>query len=265
MAGRFYPGDAESLSASVGGYLGVGSANRVLARMLMVPHAGFVYSGAIAGETFARAKIPPTAIVMCPNHTGYGVRRSLWPSGSWHLPGFDLEVDSKLAASVRESADLTEDHLAHVREHAIEVELPFLHALRNDVKIVPICLAGLSYAECEEVGLGIARSIAEQEQRESERVLVVASSDMSHYISADSARSLDRKAIDQVLALDAEGLYRTVKQFEISMCGYVPTTVALVAARQLGATRAELCRYGNSGETSGNFDEVVGYAGVLVS
>jgi AmmeMemoRadiSam system protein B len=232
--------------------------------MLMAPHAGYVYSGKIAGATYARVIVPRLAVVLCPNHTGFGVKRSLWPKGRWQLPGFDLRVDEALAESACEHAKLTEDHLAHVREHAIEVQLPFLHALRPDVGIVPICLAGLRYDECEEVGRGLAAAIRDCERTRQERVLIVASTDMSHYIPADEAKRLDLRAIERVRALDPEGLYTTVKRDEISMCGYIPTTVALAAARELGAAHAELVRYGNSGETSGKFDEVVGYAGLVV-
>lgn len=263
MSGRFYPGQAERLNEKVGECLGVPAAEPAPARMVMVPHAGYVYSGAIAGATYARVNVPRLVVVLCPNHTGFGVKRSLWPKGRWRLPGFELPVDEPLAESALAHAKLTEDHLAHVREHAIEVQLPFLHALRPDVSIVPVCLAGLRYDECEEVGRGLASAIAECESVRHERVLIVASTDMSHYISADEARRLDLRVIERVRALDPEGLYTTVKRDEISMCGYVPTTVALVAVRELGGAAAELVRYGNSGETSGNFDEVVGYAGLV--
>jgi MEMO1 family protein len=264
VSGRFYPSEPDRLRASVGAYLGVPPAERMVARGVVAPHAGYVYSGKIAGETYARILVPPVAFVLCPNHTGFGVKRSLWPKGRWSLPGFELQVDDELASSALEHAGLSEDHLAHVREHAIEVHLPFLHALRSDVRIVPLCLAGLSYAECEEVGRGIARAIVEWERTHAERVLIVASTDMSHYIPADEARVLDGKALARVRELDAEGLYTTVKREEISMCGYVPTTVALVAARELGSQSATLVRYGNSGDTSGKFDEVVGYAGLTI-
>jgi AmmeMemoRadiSam system protein B len=265
VAARFYPSEPERLRSSVGVYLGNPGPNPVEARAVVAPHAGYVYSGKIAGETYAKVSVPRVVFVLCPNHTGFGVKRSLWPKGHWRLPGFDVPVDEELAASALEHAKLTEDHLAHVREHAIEVHLPFLYALRSDVRIVPLCLAGLAFAECEEVGRGIARAISDFERAHAERVMIVASTDMSHYISADEARVLDRMAIDRVRQLDAEGLYTTVKREEISMCGYIPTTVALVAARELGSVRAELVRYGNSGETSGNFDEVVGYAGLYIS
>lgn len=143
--------------------------------------------------------------------------------------------------------------------------MPFLHALRPDVAVVPICLSGLDYPACRRVGEGIAAAIRSHEQECEDRVLLVASTDMSHYVPAEFARKLDSMAIERVLALDPEGLYAVVTENDISMCGYIPTCVALVAARALGATRAELVRYGSSGEVSGDYAQVVGYAGVIVS
>ena len=265
VAGRFYPSDPTQLGRVVERYLAQEAPEGLSARMLMVPHAGYVYSGAIAGETFAEARVPSSAVVLCPNHTGLGARRSLWSHGSWHLPGFDLRVDDELAALVLEEAGLEEDRLAHLREHAIEVQLPFLHARNPRLTIVPICLGRLSFPECRSLGEGLARAIRRIEQKRGERVLLVASSDMSHYISADDARRLDSRAIERVLALDPEGLHAVVTEQGISMCGYIPTTVALAAARELGATKAKLVRYGNSGDVSGDYEQVVGYAGVLVS
>jgi AmmeMemoRadiSam system protein B len=265
VAGRFYPAEPSRLAAIVESCLGAPVEPPIPARMVMAPHAGYVYSGGIAGTTYARVQVPESAIVLCPNHTGLGTRRALWMGGAWRLPGFDVEVDHELASLARDYADLNDDPSAHLREHAIEVHLPFLHARRSDVTVVPICLGGLGWNECRNLGEGLARAIREIENQRSGRVLLVASTDMSHYISADQARELDSHALERVLALDPEGLHRVVVREDISMCGFIPTTVALVAAKMLGAERAELVQYGNSGEVSGDFDQVVGYAGVVVS
>lgn len=230
----------------------------------MAPHAGYVYSGAIAGETYARVTVPAAAVVLCPNHTGLGDRRSLWDGGSWSFPGFTLDIDAELRRRLLRSGSLHPDELAHLREHAAEVQMPFLHALRSDVRVVPICLGGLGLSECREIGLDVAGAIREHEREQGERVLLVASTDMSHYVPADTARYFDQHAIERVLALDPEGLFEVCEREDISMCGYLPTTVSLFAARELGATRAELVRYGSSGEVSGDFSQVVGYAGVIV-
>ncbi|MGI5862338.1 MAG: AmmeMemoRadiSam system protein B [Myxococcales bacterium] len=259
VAGRFYPGDPARLSNLVAGFLqSEVAASPALA--VVAPHAGYIYSGAIAGAAFARVQVPRTVIVLCPNHTGRGERRSLWSSGSWLLPGAELPVDVELAGELKRQAGLADDQAAHHLEHAVEVQLPFLRARNPEVRIVPLCLGGLTQVECLALGERIAGAVADRRGE----VLLVASTDFSHYVPADEARDLDMLAIDRVRAVDPEGLFETVQAREISMCGYVPTTVVLAAARALGARSAELVRYGHSGETSGDFDQVVGYGGLTV-
>ncbi len=271
VAGTFYPADPASLRREVARLVRSELPARDAVACL-APHAGYVYSGAIAGRTFAEVRVPRRAIVLCPNHTGRGAARSIWPEGAWRTPLGEVAVDAELAARVAHEAGLTPDRAAHLREHAGEVELPLLLRARertmrsgdapaaagDPLSIVPVCLAGLSLAACTAIGEGLARAIGDED------VLIVASSDMSHYLPADTARALDELALNALVALEAEALYRTVALHDISMCGVVPATVAVVAARALGATRATLVRYGNSGEASGDFDRVVGYAGVTI-
>ena len=263
MAGRFYPADPVRMDQELSEYLARSPGARGSARdatAVVAPHAGWMYSGRIAGETYAEVRVPDRVVVLCPNHTGLGARRSLWKAGSWRIPGGDVAVETALAERLQNATTLKNDRLAHLHEHAIEVHLPFLRAKNRDFRVVPICLGGLSFPECRELGEALGSALA----NETERVLIVASTDMSHYISADAAEKLDTLALDRVKALDAEGLFRVVTEENISMCGYVPTTVALIAARVLGAKSGALVRYGNSGETSGDYDRVVGYAGLLI-
>jgi len=236
------------------------------ALLALVPHAGYIYSGRIAGAIFARIDVPEHVLVLCPNHTGLGSARALWCRGAWRTPLGDVEIAQDLTECLMRHAPLDDDQLAHVHEHAIEVELPFLQQraaqLRiAQLRIAPLCLQRLELDECLELGEALARGI----EAFGQRVLIVCSSDMSHYIRADLAAELDRLALDQVEALNASGLYRTVIERRISMCGFIPTTVGLAAARSLGAKRAQVLEYGNSGETSGDFGRVVGYAGALVT
>lgn len=260
VAGRFYPGDAAALRREVAELLGPPVA-AAPALALVGPHAGYVYSGAIAGQTWARVLVPRRVVLMCPNHTGRGVPLSLWPGGGWRLPTGVVPVDEALTEAIRTQCGATPDRAAHLHEHALEVHLPFALARQPELRIAALCLAGLSAAECRAVGEGLAAVVRDSGD---EPVLLVASTDMSHYIAADEAAALDGLALAQIEALDPEGLYRTVQRHHISMCGVLPTTVALFAARSLGATRAELVRYGNSGERSGDYERVVGYAGVVV-
>ncbi len=260
VAGRFYPGTAAEVAQSLA-QLRPAPVQPVDAIALMVPHAGWIYSGAIAAETWASAKIPSRVVLMCPNHTGQGARRSIWSGGPWQVPGGQVEVDEPLTDALARACALTPDVHAHAREHAIEVQLPMLRALRPDVRIAAICLAGLDADACARLGEALAEVVAGDE----EPPLLVASSDMSHYVSAHEAATLDELALARALALDPDGLHDVVRRRRISMCGVVPMTVTLHAARRLGARSARLVRYGNSGERSGDFDRVVGYAGVLVT
>lgn len=266
VAGRFYPAEAAQLAAEVERCLSSGTEPRAApepALAVVAPHAGYVYSGAIAGRTLASVQIPPRVIILCPNHTGLGEPSSVWQRGSWRIPGADVPVDAELADLLLRKTELVPDVLAHRREHAIEVQIPLLRALSPKLRIVPICLARLSFAACRALGEGIADAVSSLPMQE--RPLIVASTDMSHYISATLAEQLDALALARVRELDAQGLHATVERERLSMCGYIPTTVALVMAKALGGTGARLIQYGNSGEVSGSFDEVVGYAGLVVN
>jgi AmmeMemoRadiSam system protein B len=182
--------------------------------------------------------------------------------GSWQTPLGEVPLDSELAELLlRRSPSVRVEEAAHEEEHSVEVQLPFLQFLRPEFSIVPVCVSPVAdFAALEDLGKGLADAI-----RESGRdVLVVASTDMSHYVSQETAREKDFLAIDEILALDARGLYDVVQEQDISMCGFQPTTAAILAAKELGASRADLIRYMTSGEASGDFDQVVGYAGLRI-
>jgi len=258
VAGQFYPGTASGLSRALL-ELTREEKERLPAIGVVSPHAGYVYSGAVAGELFSSIQVPGRAVIFCPNHTGIGEDAAIMSRGAWRMPWGDVPVDEELAARLETACPLLrEDASAHSREHAIEVQLPFLHRFRPDVRIVPVALGRLSLEECRELGENVADAI----EGDSERPLLVASSDMSHYVPDAVARKKDRMAIDRMLALDPEGLYRIVQTERISMCGVMPATVVLFAARRLGATTARLIRYATSGDVSREFDQVVGYAGL---
>lgn len=264
VAGRFYPGEPEALAAQVASLLAERPEGRATAEPprpvlgVLAPHAGYMYSGAVAGATFARVTVPERAIVLCPNHTGLGASVSLWPEGSWCTPLGRVPIDRDLTGSLLECRLVTADRAAHRSEHAIEVELPFLQLRRPDVALAALCLAQLSFEECQEVGLAVARAARARS------ALIVASSDMSHYIPESEARNKDHRALERLLALDPHGLYHLVRRERITMCGYVPATVMLVATLELGARESELVRYGSSADASGDSSSVVGYAGAVV-
>ena len=261
VANRFYPGGEDTLREEVTGYLSFprGSDRAVGAVM---PHAGYLYSGSVAGQTAASIPIPRNVIILGPNHTGMGPAVSIFPSGSWKMPFGEVPVNTYLAEKLFERCELAmPDEMAHLREHSIEVQLPFLYyAGDRDLCILPITLSMLGKEECRLLGKAIGDVISGQE----EDILMIASSDMTHYESQESAKAKDSEAIARVLDLDPDGLLDIVRARGISMCGVIPTAVMLYASLSLGAAEAKLIRYSTSGEVSGDYDQVVGYAGIVV-
>lgn len=261
VAGQFYPGRADELEKTVSGYLLSETPPQKVIGAVM-PHAGFIYSGAVAGETAASMVIPRTVIVLGPNHTGMGPAVSVFPGGSWRMPFGEVTVNQDLVEKILQRCELAHpDQLAHLREHSIEVQLPFLRYARGDeVDFVPIMVSRLGKDECRMIGKALADVIGDSE----EEILLVASSDMTHYESHQSAKAKDSEAISKILDLDPDGLMDTVASRQISMCGIFPTTIMLHTAMALGATSARLVKYATSGEVSGDYEKVVGYAGIIV-
>ena len=264
VAGRFYPRDREELRGEVRGYLSQSSSSAqapVRAIGCIAPHAGYIYSGHVAGAVFARTEIPRRCIVLCPNHTGVGRALAIMSEGAWQTPLGEVPIDADLATSLKQRfPTLQEDSSAHRAEHAVEVELPFLQMLRPDLTFVPIALGTTQYEILEQLGTALADVVAMQK----DPVLIIASGDMNHYESDVVTRVKDHRAIERILTLDPRGLHEVVTQQNISMCGLGPAVAMLTAARQLAAKSAELVKYATSGEVSGDREMVVGYAGVVV-
>jgi hypothetical protein len=265
VAGRFYPAKPDALAREVETYVGadVASAEKVEAALgCVVPHAGYIYSGHVAGAVYRRLPARPTYIILCPNHTGRGAPLAMMASGTWLTPLGEVPVDSALARAVRQSCHLvSEDADAHGDEHSLEVQLPFLQRLVKDFTFVPIAIGVHAYAALESLGHGLA----EAAKREGKSLLVIASSDMNHYEPDGITRVKDRKAIDRILALDPQGLYEVLRREDISMCGFGPAIAMLTFAKEMGAQKAELVKYATSADTSGDRSAVVGYAGIIVS
>ncbi|TVR02058.1 MAG: AmmeMemoRadiSam system protein B [Desulfovibrionales bacterium] len=260
VAGKFYPGTHHAWEAEVRGILLPTDTARS-AYLAMLPHAGYMYSGAIAGKTLAEVLVPETVLLLGPNHTGLGSPLALWPEGRWLLPGAHLDVDAKLAQCILEAIPTIQaNHQAHLQEHSLEVILPFLWAIQPRTKIVPMAVAEPRL----EVLQHTAQELAEVLKKWPNPVLILVSSDMSHFVSAGQAREKDTLALQAALARDPEKLYATVRDERISMCGMLPMVLGLSVANQLGASHARLIAYGTSGDITGEFSHVVGYAGVVV-
>jgi AmmeMemoRadiSam system protein B len=268
VAGRFYPGNAQHLRTEVETFTTERAAagqptveEKIPAVGCIVPHAGYIYSGAVAGAVYRRLELPRRYVILCPNHTGMGEPLAIMSSGAWRTPLGDARVDEELATALKDAMPLLiEDAEAHRYEHALEVQLPFLQVLRPGFQFVPVTVGTTSFEALSPLGDTIGEVLSSLP----EPAMVIASSDMNHYESDSVTRAKDRRAIDQVLVLDPRGLYDTVREGNISMCGYGPATIMLTAARRMGATKADLIRYATSGDTSGDRDMVVGYAGIAV-
>ena len=260
VAGQFYPASPQELQQEVTRFLGK-PVKRRRALGIVAPHAGYVYSGAVAGAVYAQVEIPRRVIVLCPNHTGHGSPLSITSQGSFRTPLGEIAIDAPLAEALKSNFPLLrEDAAAQQREHAVEVQLPFLQAQRADAVFVPITVGTGQFEVLSALGVVMAKAIAAA----GEPVLMVASSDMNHYEDDQETRIKDALAIEQVLSLQPAGLFQTVRAQDISMCGVGPAVAMLTAALKLGAAKAELIRYATSGDVSGDREHVVGYAGIAV-
>lgn len=260
VAGQFYPGSPVGLKRMIEGMI-ESKAGKVEVIGLVSPHAGYVYSGFVAGAVISRIKFKDTFVILGPNHTGAGKAFSIMTKGAWRTPLGDVEIDAELGRRIMaDSSYLEEDSAAHQHEHSLEVQVPFLQFFKPDVKIVPIVLAHADGAVYKKIGRDIAGVIKESKRG----VVILASSDMTHYEPHESAKKKDSKAIEAILALDEDELLKRVDELDISMCGYAPVVSLISAAKGLGAREAELVKYQTSGDTSGDYSAVVGYAGIII-
>ncbi|KPK41535.1 MAG: hypothetical protein AMJ78_05215 [Omnitrophica WOR_2 bacterium SM23_29] len=259
VAGQFYSGTKAALIKEVERYLLKG-ADKIKAIGVISPHAGYIYSGPVAGATLSSVEFENTCVIMGPNHSGEGKPFSIMTEGSWRLPTGNCEIDFELAKSILKNSEyLEEDEGAHLYEHSVEVQIPFIQVLKGEFKIVPIVLSHAAVEVYKSIGKGMAKSL-----KEKHTATIIASSDMTHYETQDIANDKDKKAIDAILDLDEDSLMAAVDKYDISMCGYAPVCVMLAASKELGAKKAKLVKYQTSGDVTGDYDAVVGYAGIVV-
>ncbi|MBU1230066.1 MAG: AmmeMemoRadiSam system protein B [Proteobacteria bacterium] len=263
VAGQFYTSDPDALRLEVRGYLEQAEDKSSLPSILtMAPHAGYYFSGAVAGATLGRANLAETVLLLGPNHTGLGQHLAVWPGGRWLYPGGAISVDTELVAHLcAQEPRLVHDTLAHEREHSLEVLVPFLAELNPATRIVPLAVSQPDLATLLSVGKAVGRAL----RAFARPVSMVVSSDMSHFVAHEMAQELDAKALDPALALNPSLFYETVRGENISMCGVLPMTLALAAACELGASQTEITAYATSGEVNGEMRRVVGYAGMIAS
>jgi AmmeMemoRadiSam system protein B len=262
VSGHFYPAGKDELERMLRFMIGA-PGEKAKARAVVVPHAGYAYSGAVAGKVFGVVEIPGSVIILGPNHTGYGEPFAVETSGAWETPLGMVQIDSGLARLLlQHSGYLQEDRLAARGEHSIEVQIPFLQYLRPDVTIVPVVLSGLvSSPAWAETGKAIAAAV----KASGKDALIVASSDFTHYEPKKDAERKDRFVVEAIEVLDPALAVERIEQEEVSMCGYGPVLVAMAAAKEMGARRGVLLEYRTSGDVSKEYDSVVGYAGIAIS
>ena len=260
VAGQFYPDNAEELSALVLQYTRENTPSaKTHAKACLAPHAGYMYSGQVAGAVFSHIVLPKKIVILGVRHSPRGEALAIVSSGKWRTPLGDVAIDEELAKRIRNACPtLREDELAHRREHSLEVELPFLQVLDPGFTFVPVAVGSIRYPELVEVGEGLARLLLES----TAQILVVTSSDMNHYEDEERTRWKDRQAIEALERVDASGLYEVCRRESISMCGLGPAVVMLTALKKLGAKKGQLVKYATSGDIAGDRERVVGYAGM---
>jgi AmmeMemoRadiSam system protein B len=259
VCGSFYPKDLQELLQTVDTHLAC-AVQPEPCLAAICPHAGYMYSGAVAGEVLAGVTVPPTVILLGPKHRRGGPGLAVDTSQAWRFPFGDVELDEALCRELTARAKAVADASTHRDEHSLEVQVPFLWRRRPDVRLVPMLLGHETMNRLAEIGAALAH-VARQAPGD---VLLLASTDMSHYLPQDVAKKLDLLALERIEALDPAGLLETVLSRDISMCGVLPTVAVLHAAKILGATQASLVRYTTSGQTSGDLSSVVGYAGYVI-
>jgi MEMO1 family protein len=258
VAGSFYEKDAPALKKHLASYI-TEKPNKIKAKAIVVPHAGYIYSGRVAGEVYSSIEIPDIIILLGPNHTGDGVPVSVMNTGEWRTPLGDVKINEPLANEILKNTKAAEkDTKAHAREHSLEVQLPFLQSLKKNFSFVPIIFGEYDIKKLSDVASAIAAALKGKD------ALIVASTDLTHYEEAGLAKEKDMLVLQAIEKLDAEGLVKEVAANDISMCGWMPTYVAIKAAKLLGAKEGRLIKYMNSGDVSGDYSSVVGYGGAAI-
>ncbi|RKY29559.1 MAG: AmmeMemoRadiSam system protein B [Candidatus Omnitrophota bacterium] len=274
VAGQFYPATKGGLKKNIDFLVnspfvfnnGLGKPkfkSRTDAVACILPHAGYMYSGAVAGKTVNEIKVKDRVVLIGPNHTGNGAALSIMSEGSWLTPLGEVKIDSHLAKELLKNCDLLqEDNLAHAYEHSLEVELPFLQYFNEKIEISPIIVLSEELSTLKEIGKKLGKTVKDLGIKDS--TLIIASTDMTHYEPYTLAQKKDREAIDAILALDEDGLSQKVTRLNISMCGFAAVAIMLSAAKYLGAENAKLVEYQTSGDITRDYSSVVGYAGIII-
>jgi len=273
VAGSFYAGDSKSLNMQIENCflhkIGPGEIPLVNTKKenniigLVSPHAGYIYSGPVAANGFYQIALdgkPDTIIILGPNHRGFGEDISIMVEGKWKTPLGELEIDTDIAEKIlKNSKIIKNDKKAHQYEHSIEVQLPFIqYIFGKNIKFVPICMTRQDINTDIEIAQSICSSVVDK------NILIIASSDFTHYEPQEYAENVDKQAINAIIEFNPKKLYDMIYHQNLTMCGPGPITVMLIVCETLGAKKAELLKYATSGDISGMFNQVVGYASIII-
>lgn len=261
VSGTFYPSHAAELKNFIASCTPKKTA-QITAQGMILPHAGYIYSGEVAIATVAGVLPKKRVLILGPNHMGLGEPFSIYPQGAWNTPLGLVSIDEDLTMRmVNTSLFLKRDATAHQCEHSIEVELPILQYFWGDFRFVPLCCQIASAQEYRQ----IAQQIYDALKDIKDDILIVASSDMTHYEPDSTARKKDRDAIESIIKLDDTELLKKVKKDNITMCGIAPVSIMLALTKLMGATKAEVVLYQTSGDITGDYSAVVGYLGAIIT
>lgn len=261
----FYPRGLDNIENLIASFALAPIKEKIDAFGMISPHAGYIYSGKTAYAGYSKINIKNNIIIIGPNHTGVGADFSVMNEGKYGFKDFTVPINSDLADAIINEKDspFIADELAHLKEHSIEVQIPLLYSIKKSFSIVPIVVSFMRYEDVLRASKAIFDALKKLNLLDD--VLIVASSDMTHYESADAARFKDNIAIKEILSLNPSGLYSKVREHEISMCGFIPASIMLNVAKMARRTNVQLVDYTNSGEATGDYSSVVGYASIIVS
>ncbi len=271
VAGAFYPRDADNLRQLIESCFLDDSGAGFIPELnnfegtdypinVMVPHAGYQYSGAVASHGYCKLVqngFPEVFIIISPNHTGFGTEISVFNEGEWITPLGSVEVDNQFADEIISQSDIASaDYSAHIREHSIEVQLPFLQYFSSDFKIVPITMGTQNFVTSSD----LSRSISEAGKKLGKSYAVIASTDLSHFNNQEKANKVDSFVLEDIEEMNEFKLFEEVVQYNITMCGYGPVMTTISISKAANKNKAEILAYRTSGDVTGDFTSVVGYA-----
>jgi len=267
VSGQFYPDNHSDLKelmrrfSSKGSFPLRGCSKKISAKGIILPHAGYTYSGRVAVTTVSAVLPKKRLLILGPNHSGRGADFSLWKQGAWKILDKEIKIDEEIATAIlNEGGRIHEDTLAHTMEHSIEIQLPILDYFFGDFKFVPIA--------CKEGGLKDYREVAEQIfqaiKKMKNEVLLVASTDLTHHEPDQVTRKKDRRAIEAIIDLDEEELVKRIHKEDITLCGEAPLAIFISCLKMLGAKKSQVALYQTSGDISGDRSAVVGYVGIII-